>query len=302
MTGIALLGGYLGIYAVLLFAMQLSGNFDISEPLLVLAILGVAFSAAAWLATLRVTPLEYLVSNPSKELAAVAACFLVAVAFITWGLDPIHRYVPSDPANAFLILAAKLTVFVVLPSVLMKWQFGLSMRQLAPSSARRSHVLVGLAMCALMLAFQAVLGRGLQDITSAHLPAVTLAYGVPLTFVWLALEAGIVEEFFFRVLLQTRVAAVIKSDLGAIAIASLLFGLAHAPGMYLRTALTQEGLQHPSLLMAVGYSVVITSVAGFFLGTLWARTRNFALVVAVHATADLLPNVLPTLRSLRLLH
>jgi membrane protease YdiL (CAAX protease family) len=66
--------------------------------------------------------------------------------------------------------------------------------------------------------------------------------------------------------------------------------------------LTQEGLQHPSLLMAVGYSIVVTSVAGFFLGALWARTRNFAVVVVVHAAADLLPNVLPTLRSLQLLH
>jgi membrane protease YdiL (CAAX protease family) len=54
--------------------------------------------------------------------------------------------------------------------------------------------------------------------------------------------------------------------------------------------------------MAVGYSIVVTSVAGFFLGVLWARTRNFAVVVVVHAAADLLPNVLPTLRSLQLLH
>jgi membrane protease YdiL (CAAX protease family) len=153
-----------------------------------------------------------------------------------------------------------------------------------------------------MLAFQSVLGRGLQDIRNAHLPGAMLAYGVPLTFVWLALEAGVVEEFFFRVLLQTRLSAVLKSDLGAIVIMSLLFGLAHAPGLYLRASLTQEGLQHPSVLMAVGYSIVITSVAGFFLGLLWARTRNFAVVVVVHAMCDLLPNVLPTLRSLHLLH
>jgi membrane protease YdiL (CAAX protease family) len=83
---------------------------------------------------------------------------------------------------------------------------------------------------------------------------------------------------------------------------SLLFGLAHAPGLYLRTGLTQEGLPpHPPLLMAIGYSIVITSVAGFFFGVLWARTRNFALVVMVHAMADLLPDLLPTLRSLQLL-
>ena len=44
--------------------------------------------------------------------------------------------------------------------------------------------------------------------------------------------------------------------------------------------------------MAIGYSIVITSVAGFFLGVLWARTRNFLVLVLVHAAADLLPNTL----------
>ena len=50
------------------------------------------------------------------------------------------------------------------------------------------------------------------------------------------------EEFFFRVLLQTRLSAVLKSKLGGIVLASLIFGLARAPGLYLRTAITQEGL------------------------------------------------------------
>jgi membrane protease YdiL (CAAX protease family) len=53
--------------------------------------------------------------------------------------------------------------------------------------------------------------------------------------------------------------------------------------------------------MAIGYSIVITSVAGFFLGVLWARTRNFLVLVLVHAAADLLPNMLPTLRAFHLL-
>jgi len=55
--------------------------------------------------------------------------------------------------------------------------------------------------------------------------------------------------------------------------------------------LTQEGLPgHPSLLLAIGYSIVITSSAGFLFGVLWARTRNFAVLVAAHGMADLLPN------------
>jgi membrane protease YdiL (CAAX protease family) len=147
-----------------------------------------------------------------------------------------------------------------------------------------------------------VAGRGLRDITAAHVTRGTLIWGLPLAFVWLALEAGVVEEFFFRCLLQSRLSAALQSELGGIVVMAMLFGLMHAPGLYLRTAVTQEGLSpHPSLWVAVGYSIVITSVAGFLFGVLWARTRNFAVIVVVHAAADLLPDFLPTLRSLHLL-
>jgi len=301
-VGILFLVGYLVLYASMLLAMHRAGNFDITEPLLVLAILGVSFSLAAWLFTLRVRPLNYAVVSPKGELATVAAWLLPVLAFVTWGLGLLHRSFPSDPEQAVMVLTAKLLVFVIFPAAVMRARFGYGLLQLAPISAPRLHLFAALGMCALLLAFQAVFGRGLRDIASAHLPAATLCYGLPLTFVWLALEAGVVEEFFFRVLLQTRLSAVLKSEWAAVVLTSLTFGLAHAPGIYLRTSLTQEGLQNPSLLMAAGYSVVVVSVAGFFLGVLWARTRNFALVVVVHAVGDLLPNLLPTLRSLHLLH
>ena len=300
--GLALLVAYFAIYAVLLLAMRQTAAFDITEPLMVLAILGVGFSLAAWLLTIGIHPLDYPILNPKSELAAVAIYLLPVVAFVTSGLDLLHRYIPADPGNAVVILVAKLIVFVVVPAAIMRAQFGYSLRELMPISARTRHLLVAVGMSLLLLAFQALLGRGLRDIARAHLPPSVLWYGIPLTFLWLALEAGVVEEFFFRALLQTRLSAVLRSELGAIVLMSVIFGLAHAPGLYLRTGLTQEGLPpHPSLLMAVGYSIVITSVAGSFLGVLWARTRNFAVVVVVHAMGDLLPNVIPTLRSLRLL-
>jgi membrane protease YdiL (CAAX protease family) len=301
-TGISLLAGYFALYGTTLLTMRRAGNFDVTEPLLVLAILGFGFSLAAWLLTIRVKPLEYSIKEPKKELAVILAYLAPVMAFITWGLGPLHRYVPADPGHAIAILVAKLVVAVVIPMGIMRAVFGYSFRGLAPMAGPSRHVVAALGMSVLMLALQAVLGRGLRDIASAHLPAPTLAFGFPLVFVWLALEAGVVEEFFFRVLLQSRLSAALKSELGGIVLMSLLFGLAHAPGLYLRTALTLEGLPaHPSLLMAVGYSIVIVSVGGFFIGVLWARTRNFAVVVVVHAMGDLLPNLLPTLRSLRLL-
>ncbi len=301
-VGIVLLLGYLAVYAAMLFAMHRSGGLDVTEPLQILAILGVGFSLAAWLMTLGARPLEYPIQAPRKELEVVGVCLLLVVVFITWGLGLLHRYVPTDPANSVVILVAKLVVFVVIPVAAMQVLFGYDLRRLMPISSQARHMMALLGMSVLLLAFQSILGRGLRDIVSAHVSAPVLLFGVPLVFVWLALEVGVVEEFFFRVLVQTRLAAVLKSELGAIVLMALIFGLAHAPGLYLRTRLTQEGLaSHPSLLMAVGYSIVITSVAGLFVGVLWARTRNFAAVVVIHAIGDLLPNFLPTLRSLRLL-
>jgi membrane protease YdiL (CAAX protease family) len=297
--GPALLLGYLALYAVTLLAMQRQGNFDVSEPLLVLAIVGVGFSVAAGLLTVSVEPLPYSVRQPRNELIVISIYLLPVVAFITWGLGAIHRYIPADPADAFTILTAKLLVFVVIPAAIMHGMFGYSLRQLAPMAALPRQVLVMAAMSILLLGFQAVLGSGMRDISNAHLPASKLLAGVPLAFLWLALEAGVVEEFFFRVLLQARLSAVLRSELGGIMVMALLFGLAHAPGLYLRTGITHEGLgAHPSFLMAAGYSIVLISVAGFFLGVLWARTRNFALVAVIHAAGDLLPNLLPTLRSI----
>ena len=299
--GVLLLAGYVVLYAATLLAMKRAGNFDIAEPLLVVAIVGLGFSLVAWLLTVGVKPLAYTLRQPQEELTVIAIYLVPVVAFLTWGLGAIHRYIPTDPADAFALLAAKLLVLVVVPATMMRALFGYSFRQMAPASLRPRHVLIMVGMSVLLLGFQAALGSGLRDILNAHLPAEKLLIGVPLVFVWLALEAGVVEEFFFRVLLQTRLTAVLKSELGGIVLMALLFGLAHAPGLYLRSSLTHEGLgAHPSLLMATGYSIVVTSVAGFFLGVLWARTRNFALVVVVHAAGDLLPNLLPIMHSLRL--
>lgn len=301
-AGITLLICYLCLYAAMLLAMRQASKFDIVEPLLVFATVGVGFSVAALLLTTGVPPLECFVLKPKKELAFVAAYLLPIAAFTTWGLQAVHRHLPGDPGAAIAILALKLLFFVIVPVIVLRAPFRYRLRELAPISRRTRHLLAMIGMSGLLLAFQALVGRGLRDIQSAHLPSSTLWYGLPLTFLWLAVEAGVVEEFFFRVLLQTRLSAVLRSELGAIVLMSLAFGLAHAPGLYLRTGLTQEGLSlHPSLLMAIGYSIVITSVAGFSLGVLWARTRNFAVVVVVHAMGDLLPNVLPTLRSLRVL-
>ncbi len=301
-TGLALLAAYIAIYAATLYAMVRFGQFDAGEALGVFAILGVGFSIVAWVLTIGMKPLPYRVLEPGRELTTLVAYLVPLTAFIAFGFSAIHRYVTGEPADSFAILAAKLAAFVVIPAWIMIARFRYRLPQLVPMSTKTSQMLVVLGMSLVLIVFQSVAGRGLRDIGDAHVPGNTLLFGVPLVFLWLILEVGVVEEFFFRVLLQSRLSAAMRSELGGIVVMSLIFGLVHAPGLYLRTSATQEGLSsHPSLLMAVGYSIVITSVAGFFLGVLWARTRNFLVVILVHAAADLLPNTLPTLRAFHIL-
>jgi CAAX protease family protein len=302
-TGLALLTGYVAVYAATLYAMVRFGQFAAGDALGVFAVLGVGFSLAAWLLTIGVDPLPFRLRQANRELAMLLGYLIPLVGFITFGFEAIHREIPGEPAVSLAILGAKLSVFVVIPAAILVIRFGYKAPDLAPISTKTSQMVVFLGMSIVLLIFQAVMGRGLGNIADAHVSANKLLWGMPLVFVWLAVEVGVVEEFFFRVLLQSRLAAALRSELGAIVLMSLIFGLAHAPGLYLRTGVTQEGLAaHPSLLMAIGYSIVITSVAGFFLGVLWARTRNFLLLVLVHAAADLLPNTLPTLRAFHLLN
>ena len=301
-TGLALLAGYVALYVATLYSISHWGGFDPSDALGVATVLGVGFSLAAWALTIGSKPLAYTVEQPASEFIVLGVYFLALTAFVTWGFDGVRRTFPGDPAQSFAMMIVKLAFFVAIPFWIMRSLFGYQWREVAPSGFGRRNVLTMISMSALFLAFQAVAGRGLKDIKAAHLPGQTLLWGMPIAFAWLALEAGVVEEFFFRVLLQSRAAAWLKSELGGIVIASLLFGLMHAPGLYLRTSMTQEGLPaHPPLWMALGYSIVVTSAAGLVFGVLWSRTRNFALVVVVHGAADLLPDFLPTLRALHLL-
>jgi len=170
-----------------------------------------------------------------------------------------------------------------------------------PVSLQWPAIKPALWMALAALVMQSILGRGLRDIRDAHLPAAILAVATPLCFVWLVVEVGVVEEFFFRVLLQERLAERLRSSWGGIVVAALLFGLVHAPGLYFRPSATQEAIgSHPSLLLAIGYSIVLTSLAGIFLGVLWSRTKNLAVVVIAHAATDLLPNLVPWIKAFHL--
>ncbi len=291
------LWSYLGLYAAVLAAMHWLEGFGLALPLFVLVVMGGGFSAAAWAVTRSVSPLPYSVRRPRLEAAFLGGYLALVVAFLTWGLGAVHASVAREPWETLAVTGTKLLVFVVVPAIVLYVGFGYGSSALAPLGGGWAQLRAALVLSAALLAFQMVVGRGLSDVRQAHLPRVSLALAAGGGLLWACLEAGLVEEFFFRALVQSRLSAWLRSETGAVVIMCLLFGLAHAPGFYLRSARTLEGLgPHPSLLLAVGYAVVVTSVVGFFFGVLWARTRNLWLLVLVHGAGDWLQGIVPFAR------
>lgn len=273
---------YLALYAATLTLLVKFEHFQIAEPLFVLGIFGVALPLIAWFLTRNADPIA--VTDPHR---GALAYLLAVVVFATWGLGAIGA---SQPTHDIIVLLAKLTVMVAIPWVLFD-------RSRLPLRFNSRDALTTMVMSALLLLFQFFVGRGGREIAAAHFPWPRLTISLVLVFLWLVLEVGLVEEYFFRRIVQTRLESLLRSSVGGIILASLVFGLIHVPGLYLRTAHTGEALGNsPSLLLATGYAVVILSPTGLFLGTLWSRTRNLAIVIIVHAAGDLLPNVIDLTR------
>ena len=154
-----------------------------------------------------------------------------------------------------------------------------------------SHLPVVLATSGALLAFQYFFSGGVAAFRHEHFTVIQLFLGLPLCFIWLLLEVGLVEEFFFRTLVQSRLAAAFRSETSGIVLMSLVFGLAHAPGFIFRHAGELEGLgPHPSPQDAIAYSIVILAVSGITFGVIRARTRNLFALMLIHSIGDLLPN------------
>ena len=192
------------------------------------------------------------------------------------------------PKDEWLKLGAKLLVFVAIPI------FAFRLR--LPLRFNRHDAVVTLLLMLLMTVFQLAVGGGARRLAEANVQHVTLA--IAASFVWVTIEAGLCEEVAFRALLQTRIEELVRSRAGGIAFASLIFGLVHAPGLYLRTEGTGESFTSPSLLFAAGYSIVVLSPVALFFGYLWTRTRNILVLALIHGSLDTIPNAADVARTL----
>lgn len=294
-ASIAYGGGYLAIWAgstAYLYAHKADWTF----PLISLGVFGVVLSGPAWGLTRKARPGLIEVRRPGLELGAVLAYLAVyAVVFLGWGMGALREAVPSGQGQDLAVLVVKLAVHVVAPALLLA-ALGARLWPLAGGAAAAKGfwpplIVLGL----LLLGLLSVVSPSLKQIAALHPPVQDLVWAAPLAFVWLALEAGLCEEFLFRAVLQTRLSAVLRNEVGAVVIGALVFALCHVPGLFLRGAPGVDGYS-TDVVQVMAFTIATLSPIALMFGLIWARTRNLLLVVLLHACVDVLPQIPDTLR------
>ncbi len=296
------------LYAGSLALLWRNKDFGREDAISELILFGFAFPLLAWFATIRARPLSISLQPSGYEMILLAAALVAVSLYLVFGNELISSILPeswlaSSRIMFFVTLCKKLLVFVVIPFVLFHFLFGYSIKDFGLQRAGlkalfHDHLPAVLVLSGAILLFQYFLGNGAAPLRRGEFNAHQLLLGLPLCFGWLILEVGLVEEFFFRALVQSRLAGWFRSEVSGVALMALIFGLAHAPGFILRHAGTAESLgPNPSVGDSIAYSIVVLSVGGIFLGIVWARTKNLFAVMIIHAAADLLPNVSEFIRT-----
>src|SRR5262245_13591357 len=213
---------YCGAFATLLG----NKNFDTAGAVVVLIVFGVVFPVIAWIATRRVIPLSISIHTSTSEMVVLIVYVLAVSLYLIGGPQWIDQYLPSAWIDSqrikFVItLAKKLFVFVAIPFAIFGFGFGYRLRNfgIQRESLRAlcgGHLPVVLAVGGAFLAFQYFVSGGGAAFRREHFTVFQLLLGLPLCFMWLLLEAGLVEEFFFRSLVQSQVAAAFKSEVSGI--------------------------------------------------------------------------------------
>ncbi len=294
--------GYSALYVLTLILMVLIGHFPVSQAIAVLLIIGVFFTFIAYITSRSSKPLFDYKPIQTREIVVIISILAYITFMLSFGFDFIKTFIfqhltKTQQIKEIIVLSYKLLFFVLIPFLVYKYLYKFNLRDFglnvkAKDFFTRKNIIILLAMSAVLFLFQFFLGNGATPIREGLISNTQLLIGLPLLYIWLIFEVGLVEEFFFRALIQSRLAAITKSELGGIFLSALFFGLCHAPGFYLRGSGTLDSLgMHPSLFMSIGYSILVLSVAGFFLATIWAKTKNLWLVIIIHAFLDLLPSL-----------
>ena len=127
-------------------------------------------------------------------------------------------------------------------------------------------------------------GEQREEILAVFFTPARLAIVFPVSFVLALLLAGFTEEFFFRGVLQSRLAVVTGSEMRGLVVASLLFGVLHFPHAYFLSTWPT----HENLVWSLATVMTEYAITGVLLGVLWIKTHNLAASALVHSFVNAL--------------
>lgn len=138
---------------------------------------------------------------------------------------------------------------------------------------------------AISLLAQLLLSRNSREFLEL-LTSGRVLYLAPIAFLFLLLTTGVTEEFFFRGMLQTRLAGAFRSNALGVIATSLLFGLYHAPYAYLNPNWPSYGDPAAALLAGLSNGIL----GGVVLGVVYIMAGgNLVAPIIVHALIDVFP-------------
>lgn len=255
------------------------------------AIFGVGLGGAAWLLTRGADAPRIEVERPRLESGVLLLYLaLYAVLFLGFGMSWARQTLPAGQLQELLVLALKLGAHIVAPAVLLL-ALGARLAPIAQLGLKgrkfwRTFIVLGVAILALVC----VITPSLKQISGIPPTFETMIWALPLGYLWVTLEAGAAEEFLFRAVLQTRLTAWLDSAWAGVIATSVLFGLAHAPGLFMRGGPGVDGWSTDPL-QVVAHTIAVLSPVGLTFGLIYARTKSLLLVVLLHGCVDVLPNL-----------
>jgi uncharacterized protein len=283
------LAAYFATWAIAVGYLALRGA-DWTFPIASLLIFGLIFSGFIWFLTRRMNAPPVPVAHPKRESLGLLAYLLIyAVLLIGIWLGSIKHAIPPGPSQELAVVGYKLLIHVAAPAAIIL-ALGGTLRPLFVSGIRRPGFWPTLIVLSVsMFALLALVSPSLSQISALHVGIVGAIALVFASWAWHSLEAGLCEEFLFRACLQSRLTAWMRSPASAIVATSLLFALAHWPGLYLRGGPNVDGWSTDPIQVAA-FTIATLSPISLSLGLLWTRSRSLLLIVLVHGAIDALPN------------
>jgi membrane protease YdiL (CAAX protease family) len=281
---------FLGVWASCVTYLGISrGNFLF--PISSLILFGLIFTGAAVFLTRKTDAPPLSVARPRAESVVILG-YLLFYAFVLFGpvSGMVKKAFAPGPLQEFAVLAYKWTVHLVIPALLIRAAGG-QLKEIFDAGLRRRGVLLTMAIFSGVLIVVVALLNSLFDQLGAKGISVVAAAGwIVAAWIWMALEAGVTEEFLFRGLLQTRLSAWLGSAPMAVVLTAIVFALVHVPSLYLRGGAV-VAKQAANLPQVIALSIGALGPIAIMLGTLWSRTRSFLLIVVVHGAMDAMPYV-----------